>query len=108
MPSPQCWIWPDTLDIVRDAQGNSKNLVNFERDEIWHLLEGRHLWKANRDPVADHEWTSQWLGRKFGNPEIGSLLTDWYDLTGPILPGLQNLTATRFGNFFGRYCVLVS
>jgi hypothetical protein len=94
---PQCWIWPDTLDIVGD-EGDS--LVNFERDELWHLLEGRLLWKADRDPSDTHRWASDWLGRKFGNPAIGPLLTDWYDLTGPILPGLQNLTATRFGNFF--------
>lgn len=97
---PQCWIWPDTLDIVSEADGTSRNLINFERDELWHLLEGRHLWRADRAPAEDHAWASAWLGRKFGQPEIGPLLVDWYDLTGPILPGLQNLTATRFGNFF--------
>ncbi|MDP0499464.1 MAG: hypothetical protein Q7P63_05115 [Verrucomicrobiota bacterium JB022] len=93
---PQCWIWPDTLDITEDGEP----LVNFDRDELWHLLEGRHLWQAGREIEADHQWASAWLGRKFDNPQVGPLLTDWYDLTGPILPGLQNLTATRFGNFF--------
>lgn len=97
---PQCWIWPDTLDIVNGADGESEPLVNFDRDELWHLLEGRHLWQAGRGIAADHAWASGWLGRKFGDAGIGPLLTDWYDLTGPILPGLQNLTATRFGNFF--------
>ena len=93
---PQCWIWPDTLDITADG----KPLVNFDRDELWHLLEGRYLWRVERDPQEELAWAAGWMGRKFGNPAVGPLLVDWYDLTGPILPGLQNLTATRFGNFF--------
>lgn len=95
--APQIWIWPHTLDRLPEGQ---KPLVNFERDELWHLLEGRSLWRANRDPAGERAWTAAWLGRKFGHERIGALLTDWYDLTGPILPGLQNLTAVRFGNFF--------
>lgn len=94
---PQCWIWPDTLDITGE---DGAKLVNFERDELWHLLEGRLLWKPHREIRETRDWAAGWLGRKFGDPAIGPLLTDWYDLTGPILPGLQNLTATRFGNFF--------
>jgi hypothetical protein len=97
---PQCWIWPDTLDIVDPGDDGPDQLVNFVRDEPWHLLEGRHLWRAGRSIEEDRKWCGDWLGRKFGDPAIGPLLTDWYDLTGPILPGLQNLTATRFGNFF--------
>lgn len=95
---PQCWIWPDTLDITEESGGTP--LVNFDRDELWHLLQGRLLWKAHREPGENQAWSAAWLGRKFDDAEIGSLLVDWYDLTGPILPGLQNLTATRFGNFF--------
>ncbi|HEY0944127.1 MAG TPA: hypothetical protein VGD81_02635 [Opitutaceae bacterium] len=96
---PQCWIWPNTLDAV-DTAGAAKSLVNFERDELWHLLEGRYLWRAERDPAGEQAWAAGWLGRKFGRPDIGRHLVVWYDLTGPILPGLQNLTAVRFGNFF--------
>ena len=36
----------------------------------------------------------------FDQPGVGQPLVDWYDLTGPVLPGLQNLTAVRYGNFF--------
>jgi hypothetical protein len=97
---PQCWVWPDTLDIVEDEAGAPRRLVAFERDELWHLLEGRYLWKADREVTAEHAWASGWLGRKFGNAGVGAHLVDWHDLTGPILPGLQNLTAVRFGNFF--------
>ena len=95
---PQCWIWPETLDRVEGGEGTG--LVNFERDELWHLLEGRFLWKAEREVESDRAWAAAWLDRKFAQPGVGELLVDWYDLTGPILPGLQNLTATRFGNFF--------
>jgi hypothetical protein len=99
---PQAWIWPETLDIVPPAADGAPApaLNTLDRDELWHLLEGRYLWKAARDPAAERAWVSTWLGRKFGNPDVGPLLADWYDLTGPILPGLQNLTAVRFGNFF--------
>jgi hypothetical protein len=96
---PQCWAWPGTLDVTGDGEA-TRPLVNFERDELWHLLEGRYLWRAERDTAGEQAWAAAWLGRKFGDEEIGRLLTEWYDLTGPILPGLQNLTAIRFGNFF--------
>lgn len=93
---PQCWIWPETLDrYPEDEQLNS-----FERDPLWHLIEGRYLWRADRDPQQESAWAAAFLGKRFGNPAIGRHLVNWLDLTGPILPGLQNLTATRFGNFF--------
>jgi hypothetical protein len=97
---PQAWCWPGTLDIVKDAAGKDVSLTAFERDPLWHLLEGRYLWKADRDPAAEHDWAAHWLGKKFGDEKAGEALVDWYDLTGPILPGLQNVTAVRFGNFF--------
>ncbi|WP_438482591.1 hypothetical protein [Oleiharenicola lentus] len=95
---PQAWCWPYTLDL--DAEGKDAKLLAFERDELWHLLEGRYLWKATRDAAEEQAWAAAWLGRKFGDAQIGRALTEWYDLADPILPGLQNLTATRFGNFF--------
>lgn len=97
---PQAWCWPHTLDIVAGADDPNRALMTLDRDELWHLLEGRYLWKSDRDPAAEHAWAVEWLSRKFGNPEVGELLVEWYDLTGPVLPGLQNLTAVRFGNFF--------
>ena len=99
---PQAWSWPGTLDVVKDASGKevSAGLVAFERDPLWHLLEGRYLWKAERDQKAEHKWAAEFLGEKFANEKVGAALVEWYDLTGPILPGLQNVTAVRFGNFF--------
>ncbi|MBE2213256.1 MAG: hypothetical protein IAE82_05240 [Opitutaceae bacterium] len=98
---PHGWTWPATLDIVEPAaDGAPRELLTLDRDEIWHLLEGRLLWRAHRDAAAERTWAAGWLGRKFAGPAIGDHLVDWYDLTGPILPGLQNVTAVRFGNFF--------
>jgi hypothetical protein len=67
---------------------------------LWHLLEGRYLWKAERDEKAEQAWAAEFLGNKFASEKAGRALVEWYDLTGPILPGLQNVTAVRFGNFF--------
>jgi hypothetical protein len=97
---PQVWSWPGTLDIATDGNSRATPLVAFERDELWHLLEGRYLWKADREIADEQAWAGAWLGEKFGDRQIGDRLVEWYDLTGPILPGLQNLTAIRFGNFF--------
>jgi hypothetical protein len=99
---PQCWIWPGTLDLEPGGEGEARDagLNTLDRDELWHLLEGRLLWRSGRDPEEDRAWAAGWVGRKFGDARAGELLVDWYDLTGPILPGLQNLTAVRFGNFF--------
>ncbi len=93
---PQCWIWPDTVDIVEDGEP----LMAFDRDELWHLVQGRLLWQAERDPDGEFRWAADWMARKFAHSEVGEKLVNWYDLTAPILPGRQNLTATRFGNFF--------
>ncbi|MFO1447409.1 MAG: hypothetical protein U1F61_04445 [Opitutaceae bacterium] len=95
--APQTWCWPHTLDVLPEG---TAPLVNFERDELWHLLEGRYLWRAHREVADEQAWSAAWLGRKWGHERVGRLMTEWYDLTGPILPGLQNLTSVRFGNFF--------
>ncbi|MDQ8179372.1 hypothetical protein [Pelagicoccus sp. SDUM812005] len=93
---PQAWVWPNTVDVLPEGE----SLLGFERDDLWHLLEGRYLWKAKREEEGETRWAADWLGRKFENPQVGELMVEWYDLTAPILPGLQNLTAVRFGNFF--------
>ncbi|WP_221030461.1 hypothetical protein [Actomonas aquatica] len=95
---PQAWVWPHTLDV--QADGTDAVLNAWERDPLWHELEGRYLWRAEREPAAETAWAARRLGERLGNAEVGALLVRWYDLTDPILPGLQNLTAVRFGNFF--------
>lgn len=95
---PQAWVWPGTLDL--NTRGEDAGLLACERDPLWHELLGRYLWRSPRAGEADVSWAEQRLGRKFGDVEAGRLLARWLDLTGPILPGLQNATAVRFGNFF--------
>lgn len=95
---PQAWVWPGTLDL--NAEGGNAGLVAFERDPLWQELLGRFLWRAPRDLAVEVDWSAGRLGRQVGDAEAGRLLARWYDLTGPILPGLQNVTAIRFGNFF--------
>ena len=44
-----------------------------------------------------------WAGRfaeRFGNETAGQQLLEWYDVTGPVLPGLQNLTHVHNMNYF--------
>jgi hypothetical protein len=100
---PQSWIWPNTLDRVAEGDDASAawTKVAFERDPLWHLLEGRLLWDSDRPVDTDVAWAAEWLAHDWGaSPEAAADLVGWYDLTAPILPGLQNLTAIRFGNFF--------
>jgi hypothetical protein len=98
------WRWPYALDRLEPQQEgywpSGKKLLTFERDAIWLQAFGRYLWKVDR-PAAEEEayWKSQ-LAEKFGNAEAGALLLKWYDVTGPVLPGLQNLTHVRNMNFY--------
>lgn len=99
---PQSWIWPKTLDRVEPgADEEEEQPVAFDRDPLWHLLEGRLLWDSARPVETDVTWAQNWLEHSWRTSSANAAdMVQWYDLTGPILPGLQNLTAIRFGNFF--------
>jgi hypothetical protein len=98
------WRWPYALDRLEPQQEgfwpSGKKLLTFERDAIWLEAFGRYLWKADR-PAAEEEvyWKSK-LAEKFGNAIAGEQLLAWYEVTGPILPGLQNLTHVHNMNFY--------
>jgi hypothetical protein len=98
------WRWPYSLDKLEPAQTTfwpkGKKLLSFERDWIWFEALGRYLWKVDR-PEQDE--TAYWTGRfakRFGGEEAGRNLLKWYDTTGPVLPGLQNLTHVHNMNFY--------
>jgi len=98
------WRWPYALDKLEPGQTSfwpaGRKLLTFERDAIWLEAIGRYLWKADRDPAREEaHWTAR-LATKFGNAQAGDLFRRWYDTTGPVLPGLQNLTHVRNMNFF--------
>ncbi|MHC4441858.1 MAG: carbohydrate-binding protein [Planctomycetota bacterium] len=91
------WRWPYTLDKLSPDQKRfwpaGPKLLTFERDAIWLEAFGRYLWKADRDPQSEASYWGDKLGTRFGSAKAGELLRDWYNLTGPVLPGLQNLTS---------------
>jgi hypothetical protein len=75
-------------------------LLTFERDALWLEAFGRYLWKVDRDLQTEAGYWRRRLAARFGSSEAGRLLYEWYNLTGPILPGLQNLTSVANGNLF--------
>ena len=93
------WRWPYALDKLEPAQKGfwpeGTKLLTFERDAIWLEAFGRYLWQVNRDPRQEEKYWAKRLGEKFGNQKAGQRLLRWYDVTGPILPGLQNLTSVH-------------
>ncbi len=98
------WQWPYTLDKLEPQQQSYKppgrKLLSIDRDSIYLDAFGRYLWCSKRDPQKEQEYWDNYLSRKFASKEVGRQLYRWYVLTGPISPGIQNLTAVRFGNFW--------
>ena len=97
------WRWPYTLDKLEPGQTGfwpaGKKLLTFERDAIWLEAIGRYLWKIDRDRAGEDAYWAGRLAARFGNRQVGELLRRWYEVTGPILPGLQNLTHVRNMNW---------
>jgi hypothetical protein len=98
------WQWPYALDKLEPDQKGYKptgrKLLWLDRDALYLDAFGRYLWKTDRDPQAEQTYWEQYLARKFGSADAGKALYRWYVLTGPISPGMQNLTATRFMNWW--------
>jgi len=98
------WQWPYTLDKLEPDQKGyqpaGRKLLWLDRDGLYLEAFGRYLWKADRDPRLEQQYWEQHLARKFGSAKAGKALYQWYVLTGPISPGMQNLTATRFMNWW--------
>jgi hypothetical protein len=98
------WRWPYALDKLASDQKPfwplGPKLLTFERDDLWLAEMGRYLWKVEREPSAEMAYWADRLARRFGSAKAGALLRDWYITTGPILPGLQNLTSVMNMNWF--------
>jgi hypothetical protein len=99
------WDWPHTLDKVESDGGmspkpGSPRLLTLDRDALYYAAFGRYLWQSSRDPQVEQTFWDGWLASRFGSEEVGRLLTTWHTVTGPISPGMQNVTATIFGNFW--------
>ena len=89
------WQWPYALDKLEPDQRGYKpagrKLLWMDRDALYLDAFGRYLWKADRDPQSEQKHWEQYLARKFGSAKAGKALYQWYVLTGPISPGMQNL-----------------
>ncbi len=96
------WRWPYSCDKLEPQQQGfwpeGKKLITFERDWIWLEAMGRYLWKIERDPKAEAAYWDDRLSQRFG-AKAGKLMRQWYERTGPILPGLQNLTSVQNMNW---------
>lgn len=98
------WKWPYTLDkLTPEQQGylpQGPKLYSVDRDAIYFAAFGRYLWRSEREPAGEESYWGGYLGRKFGAEAAGKLLYQWYIVTGPIGPGLQNITATKVAGFW--------
>lgn len=79
------WMWPDALDQTEP------HLSVIERDRIWIEAFGRYGWKPERPAAEEEAFWRQELTDKFGNPDAGKAIYNYYVKTGPIMPGIQNL-----------------
>ncbi len=79
------WMWPDALDQT------DPHLSVIDRDRIWIEAFGRYGWQPERPPAEEEAFWRQKLATRFGRPEAGAAVYDYYVKTGPILPGIQNL-----------------
>ena len=72
--------------------------MTFQRDPLWLEAFGRYLWQTDRDPQEEEDTGSpNW-------PSVSAaksrrIVLRWYEETGPILPGLQNLTSVFHSNW---------
>ena len=101
-----CFDWPYTQDKLTRGQFGYREQVKgpkllwIDRSGIYLDVFGRYLWKADRAREGERDYWEQYLAEKFHSPQVGKHLYRWYVATGPISPGMQNLTATKFGNFW--------
>ncbi len=101
-----CFDWPITQDKLEPGQFGYREqvegpaLLSLDRDAIYLDAFGRYLWKVDRDEQAERQYWKDYLVAKFQSERAGEAPYRWYVLTGPISPGMQNVTAVRFGNFW--------
>ncbi len=81
-----CWLWPDTMDRVEPP------LSTVERDRIWLEAFGRYVWNPDRPAAEEQAYWQAKLTERFGSPDAGQAIYQYYVRTGPILPALENVT----------------
>ena len=98
------WQWPYTLDKLEPQQKGYKPAGRklLWQDTRFNYLDtfGRYLWRSVRDPQAEKDYWERYYAKMFGSPEAGRAMYQWHVATGPVSPGMQNVTATKFANFW--------
>ena len=101
-----CFDWPYTQDKLTPDQFGYREQVKgpkllwIDRSGIYLDVFGRYLWKTTRTAEEERDHWERYLSEKFHSAEVGKHLYRWHVVTGPISPGLQNLTATKFANLW--------
>lgn len=85
------WHWPRSLD--------SAPLSAIDRDRDWIEAFGRYGWNPDRPAAEEEKYWVNLLAGRFGAPEAGRAVYDYYVKAGPVLPGLQNLVNVYNMNF---------
>jgi len=107
------WCWPYTYDKLEDAEPGSvmdakgrHRLIYLDRDAPFYVLAGRAMWKTDRDPEADSEFWKQYYSERYGSEAIGERMEQWYEISGELSPGIQNLNATKVANFWATLLLM--
>jgi hypothetical protein len=101
-----CFDWPYTQDKLTTDQSGYREQVKgpkllwIDRSGIYLDIFGRYLWKSDRPQERERDHWVSYLARKFGSQKVAENLYQWYVVTGPVSPGMQNVTATKFANFW--------
>jgi hypothetical protein len=87
------WQWPVSLDRADPP------LSAIDRDRVWIEAFGRYGWNPDRPAAEEQKYWTDELALRFGTPEAGQAVYDYYVTTGPVMPGLQNLVNIYNMNF---------
>ena len=96
------WRWPYTGDKLAD--GN--RLLSLDRDHAYYAVAGRYMWSPERDIKGEEAFWKRYFTKKYNSEKIGEKMWQWFTVTGPISPGIQNLNATKVGNFWSTMTLM--
>lgn len=107
------WQWPYTFDKLSGKEPKSvvakkkrKRLLSIDRDAAFYAVAGRYLWASDRDSEDEQAFWKRYFAKKYASEEIGERMFNWYVVSGSISPGLQNLNATKVGNFWATVLLM--
>jgi hypothetical protein len=97
------WAWPVSGDKVGKGE---PRLLSLDRDAPYYAVFGRYLWRSDRPEDAERAYWKEFYARRFGSKEIGERIARWYEISGSISPGIQNLNATQVANYWASVLLM--